>query len=518
MIIGVALAFLVGGHVARASDVTLTSRDGSVEVSGELLSYDGEFFRIDTKFGELTLDGSGVVCSGPDCPDPGGYVADITLSGAPDMGAVLIPSLLESFATRKDLELRQTLRNDQQAAYQLSERASGRLVARITFNFTSSEEAFADLIADEADIALSLREVTPAEVDLARDADLGDLGAPNRSRIVALDGLVPLVGVANPVAQIRMLDLAAVFAGDITSWAELGGEDAPIEMHLRNDRSGQVQAFERQVMQGMGKALSPAIRRHDSNAALSAAVAESPFALGIGSFSDMGNATPLLVTGPCRFSEEATETGIKTEDYPLTAPLFAYLPARRLPRIAREFMTYIASPAAQPVIRRAGFVDQFPAAIPFRNQGDRFANAIIRAGRETDLEELQRMVAILSGHSRLTVTFRFEGGATALDAQSRSNVALLAEAIERGLFDGRSLLFAGFSDGEGAATANRRISRSRAEAVRDAVRAAVRAAEPSQLLMQVEAFGEAMPLACDEVEWGRQVNRRVEVWLEQGQR
>ena len=174
----------------------------------------------------------------------------------------------------------------------------------------------------------------------------------------------------------------------------------------------------------------------------------------------------------------------------------------------------MGSPAAQPVIRRAGFVDQFPATIPFQNQGSRFANAIDRAGDEIDLAELQRLVRTLSGHSRLTVTYRFEGGSTDLDAQSRSNVALLAEALERGVFDDRTLLFVGFSDGQGPAAINRRISNSRAGAVRDAVRAAARTVDPSRLTLKTAAFGEAMPMACDEVAWGRGVNRRVEVWLQ----
>jgi len=259
--------------------------------------------------------------------------------------------------------------------------------------------------------------------------------------------------------------------------------------------------------------LAEGITRHDTNTALADAVAADPFALGMGSFSDMGNAAPLTLIGPCGFASNATITDIKTEDYPLTAPLFAYLPARRLPALAREFLRYVGSPAAQPVIRRAGFVDQFPAAIPFQNQGARFANAIDRAGSEIDLGELQRLVRGLSGHSRLTVTYRFEGGATALDAQSRSNVALLAEALERGVFDDRTLLFVGFSDGQGPAAINRRISQTRARAVRDAVRAAASTVDPSRLTLATEAFGEAMPMACDEVEWGRGVNRRVEVWL-----
>ena len=52
-----------------AQDVTLTSRDGTVEISGDLLGFDGQFYRVQTIYGELTVDGSGVLCDGPACPN-----------------------------------------------------------------------------------------------------------------------------------------------------------------------------------------------------------------------------------------------------------------------------------------------------------------------------------------------------------------------------------------------------------------------------------------------------------------
>ena len=142
---------------------------------------------------------------------------------------------------------------------------------------------------------------------------------------------------------------------------------------------------------------------------------------------------------------------VKTEDYPLTAPVFVYLPARRLPKLAREFLIYTRSAAAQLVIRRAGFVDQQPEEIPIDAQGDRMANAIQGAGPEIGLEALQAMLERLRGMKRMTTSFRFETGSVQLDAQSRSNVEQLAYALESGVYDGRALLFAGFSDGEGPA-------------------------------------------------------------------
>jgi phosphate transport system substrate-binding protein len=165
------------------------------------------------------------------------------------------------------------------------------------------------------------------------------------------------------------------------------------------------------------------------------------------------------------------------------------------------------------VIRRAGFVDQAPEEVAINDQGARFANAIAQAGTEIDLQELQAMVRYLTPLKRLTTSFRFEAGSTLLDAQSRSNVEQLATALEGSMYDGRRIVFVGFSDGRGSAGVNLNLARDRAEAVRRAVVNAARTADFDQIDVDVAAFGEAMPMACDDSAWGRQVNRRVEVWI-----
>ena len=59
-----ALLLVTGTLALRAQDVTLSSPDGTVEITGNILGFDGEYYRVDTKFGELTVDGSGVTCEG----------------------------------------------------------------------------------------------------------------------------------------------------------------------------------------------------------------------------------------------------------------------------------------------------------------------------------------------------------------------------------------------------------------------------------------------------------------------
>lgn len=496
-----------------AQDVTLISRDGKVEIAGTLLGFDGEFYRVDTAYGELTVDGSGVNCDGPGCPDLETYVAELRISGAAAAGEVLLPALIEGFALRNGFAVTREERPGQRVLYTLAAAESGRPAARVLIHSTNTDEGFADLLANEADIVMSLREIREAEAERAWEAGMGDMRAAGRVRVLALDALVPIVAPDNPVRAISVPDLAAVFSGEITSWSRLGGPDAPISVHLRDPVAGLAQAVEDRLLAPVGATLRADVVRHPSDRALTAAVIQDPFALALSTTSETGNAVPLGLSGACGFAIQATRRNAKTEDYPLTAPVFLYTPARRLPQIARAFLDYTRSDAAQLVIRRAGFIDQTPEEIPITDQGDRFANAIALAGTEVTISELRRMVAVLRPLRRLTLSFRFEPGSTELDAQSRSNIRRLAADLETGQFDGRRLVFIGFSDGKGRAESNARIARTRAEGVRRAVLSAAETMDETRVRLDVDAFGEAMPMACDDSTWGAKANRRVEVWV-----
>ena len=508
-----ALFAFFGAMSASAQDVTLTSRDGGVEISGDLLGYDGEFYRVDTIYGELTVDGSGVTCEGPGCPNLADYVAELRMSGASALGAVMMPALLETFAGINGYVARGRRDGETGFHYDLYDGDTDALVARFDFGSTTTSEGFADLLTDEADIALATREIRPEERERARDAGLGDLADARRSRILALDAIVPIVSPGNPVQEIQPQDLALAFAGRITNWQDLGGPDAPIALHLADAGTGLGQLVEDRLLAPAQLTLDAQVTRHARSLAVADAVTADPFALGIASFAETGDAQILTLTGACGFPLRPDRFTIKTEDYPLTTPIFTYLPARRLPKIGREFVAFLRSPEAQLVIRRVGFVDQTPEEIPVAAQGRRLSNAILAAGEEIPLEELQRMAVTLSPMRRLTISFRFETGSIRLDAQSRANVLGLAHMLEVGRYDGRKLVFMGFSDGEGAARANREIALKRAEAVRYAVMDAAQASDLRRVTLEVDAFGEALPLACDDSAWGRKSNRRVEVWV-----
>lgn len=508
-----ALFAVFSAGMTAAQDVTLTSRDGTVEIGGTLLGYDGEFYRVDTRYGELTIDGSGVICDGPGCPNLSAFVAEVTLSGSSMMGELLLPELIESFARFNGLTPRPEATSHRGLRLVLTDAVAGRDVIGFTIRASNTDQGFADLLSNEADIVMALREVRPAERAEAIATGMGDLTGRGRARTLALDALVPVVAPGNPMRQISTAELARIFAGETTDWTGLIGADVPISLYLPDAGSGISQTMEDRLLRPTGQEVPATVFRHETGGETVRAAVRDPFGIAMASYTEAQDAQVLNLGGGCGFTLIANRQTIKTEDYPLTAPMFLYLPARRLPKTAREFLAFLRGPAAQMVIRRAGFVDQVPEEIGIGIQGDRLANAIRAAGEETTIEELQRMIGRLSPMRRLTTTFRFESGSSRLDAQSRGNVEQLAQRLEAGEYDGRELLFVGFSDGQGAASGNLRIAKTRANAVLKAVIEAAETTPEERVRMEVDAFGEALPMACDDSAWGRQVNRRVEVWI-----
>lgn len=500
-------------QLVSAQDVTLTSRDKTVEVRGNLLGFDGEFYRVETEYGELTIDAAGVDCAGPGCPSLTSFVAELDISGAPEIGQLLLPALMEAFANKNSLKTERETEGDDTFKITLSRKSDGTPLARFFFHISSSSEGFADLLADQTDIVMSTREITAQERKLARKIGLGDLTQLGRARVLALDALVAVVSTQNPINEISLEQLSKIYSGNLNNWKTLGPQEAPITPYLRDlDTGSGAVALQRLKLKRKDIAKANTLFS-TNNLDLATQVSVDPFGIGLVGRSTTLDTKTLTLTGSCGRTLRPTRRNVKTEDYPLTTPLFLYLPARRLPKIAREFLTYTRSPAAQLVIRRAGFVDQAPEDIPIDFQGDRLANAISVAGDSVSLEAVREMISELRQMRRLTTSFRFEAGSVRLDAQSRSNVEQLASALEAGIYDGKNLFFVGFSDGEGAAAANLAISRRRADVVTAAVRKAAETADFSQLDISTRAYGEAMPMACDDTEWGRQVNRRVEVWI-----
>ena len=86
--------------------------------------------------------------------------------------------------------------------------------------------------------------------------------------------------------------------------------------------NGLGQAVEDRLLLPVEADLAAGAVRHGSDRALVAAVLADPFAIGLTTASETGLAQQLALSGDCGFSLDASRRNAKTEDYPLTAPVF----------------------------------------------------------------------------------------------------------------------------------------------------------------------------------------------------
>ncbi|MGR3434410.1 MAG: OmpA family protein [Shimia sp.] len=522
--LGAAIAFLAAplASPGAAETVTLAFPDGSFEARGALLSYDGRSYRLATEaFGVLTIAADSVTCTGPACPAREDYVEVVRLAGTPALAEVAMPALIEAFASERGLSWQlfadpvggsDGARPAGPLRYLLSEGPEAP-VALIEVTGMPAARAFAELTEARTDIVLSDRPVAPAEVEAALAAQVGDLRDPLRRRLVARRALRVVTAPRSGVPPLAVEDLFDVMTGRVADWRGLGGPDLPVSVLGLGRETAQLGAGLDAIAAAAARPVPAraAIRTLPDPGALTEALLADPGAIAVTGVPIFA-ARPVPLSHGCVRGSADTSNAVRDGAAPLVVGLWTYTGARRLSDVGRAFLIFATSPDAQRVIDRAGLVDLRPRPLSVAQQGTRLANAIRAAGEDVPLEELKRVLAALSEGERLSTTFRFTPGTAMLDFDAESQVATLAHFVDSGRFDGRRLLFAGFSDAQGPAAANRRLSSHRASAVRDAVRAAIET-DPNRVVMEARGFGEAMPLACDRDAWGRYVNRRVEVWL-----
>ena len=473
---------------ACAQDVTLTAREGGLRLDGVLQGFDGEFYRINTTYGALTVDAQGVICDGPGCPELTAPFASLRFVGAPDMGSTLVPPLMVAFARQRGMVYVQEAGPVYEAS--LTDPVSGKPLAFISFSPMLPDDAAAALTAGEAEFAVAA----------ALDPALGN-------RAIAMDALIPIMAADNPTSVVSSRDVAALLSGEITNWIALGGPDMPIVLHGLGPQTD----LQRALTARLGREVTAEVV-HPDPASLAMAVADDPYAIAIIGKSSLGAAQALPLTDSCGFPLLPTALAVKAEDYPLSLPIYLLTPRRRLPLLAREFLDFLATPPAQAVIAKAGYIDRSAESQPMTADGLRLINAIQGAGEEVVLDDLKALVAVMAGADRVSLTFRFQDGSSALDANSQQNLADLAQLLEAGQFAGKDLIFAGFSDGSGDAPTNLGLATARAESVAAAL-AALAPDLPPDRIPRAMGFGEVLPMACDTTSVGRGLNRRVELWL-----
>lgn len=509
---------ILSAERALGDTVTLKHAGGGLEMRGNLISFDGKNYVIESEvLGRITLPSSNFMCEGQGCPRAVAVLeaapaptSVVNIRGSNTVGARLMPTLLRRYAASIQKEVKQTGDDAGDVRLELQD-TGGKSVATIDLKRRGTDTAFPALASREAQIGMSDRPITDQEIGTLTKAGFPEMNRPKHEHVIGLDGIVIITSLRNFVSSLSVEDLSKVFSGEIQDWSALGLPAAKINIYVPNDKSGTLLTFASLVLKPYKRSISPDAKRFDSNNELAKAVAADRGGIGIASFAELGVAKGLAIKDSCGLVHQPTEFSVKTNEYPLSRNLYLYTTDGNDPNVA-NLVRFATSPEAQTVLNEVGFIDHRVVALPYDKQSDRIANSLNAAAENFNMDLMRRLIDDFRNGQRLSATLRFEPASAVLDSESVQSLLRLLQYLENNDLGGQQILLAGFTDTSGAFDQNRSLSFLRANAVRDALLAASNGSlKPEQIV--AKGFSELVPVACNDTELGRERNRRVEVWI-----
>lgn len=207
----------------------------------------------------------------------------------------------------------------------------------VTYDPTGSGAGITGAMEKTLDIGLSSRKL--------KDEETGVTGT-----VVALDGIAVVVNNANIVENLTIEQIAAIFDGTVTDWADVGGEAGEIVVIGREAGSGTRDGFEEIV--GV-KDVCKYVQELTSTGAVIGAVEANPLAIGYASLSNVDESIKAVTVEGVVCSEETVLDG----SYAIQRPfLFVTNDEVEQSDAAKAFIEFALSEDAADLIRLAGAV------------------------------------------------------------------------------------------------------------------------------------------------------------------
>ena len=443
--------------------------------------------------------------------------SDFVVSGSSTMGVGLIPLLVSGYASFLGAEesRKESASADTFESELIANEGFGDSVAKIRVRSSVSSDAFANLIGKSAHLGMASRRITPAEARSLNEFGAGDMIDPQNEHIIAIDSLVVIVHPSNPVSTVSIEEVKAIFNGTITNWSQLGGSDGPISVIEQTDASGSRAVFDRRIFPEGLRSTSENLRIAADNTQASNLVNADVNAIAYVSNAYLRGNQLLTIINECGLPMIPDTFSARTEEYGLQRSLYLYSRSDFVTPAVEEFLEFTTSKNADEVIAKSGFIDLGIIRRPQPLDGTR-----ARSLDEAPLDSFERRIALdmmtmLPNYDRLSSTFRFRLGSSNLTRRGELNLLRLTDYLEQQPA-GSSVTFVGFTDSLGAFSRNIELSIARAERILQAVRntGGDRLAE---IEMRSVGFGELAPIDCnDPTGGGSEINRRVEVWINNG--
>ncbi len=208
-----------------------------------------------------------------------------------------------------------------------------------TYNPTGSGSGIQAVSEGRCDIGLSSRALKDAE----KESGL-------KETVLAYDGIAIIVNPENPVSDLSIEQIAAIYTGEITNWADVGGADAEIVLIGREAGSGTRDGFESIT----GTTDKCAYRQElTSTGDVITTVSQNPNAVGYASLASVKDSVKALSVG----GVAPTEATVKDGSYAIQRPfVLVTKEGTALSDTAQKFFDYATSSAAADIIAKAGAV------------------------------------------------------------------------------------------------------------------------------------------------------------------
>ncbi|MEQ1697722.1 MAG: phosphate ABC transporter substrate-binding/OmpA family protein [Hyphomicrobiaceae bacterium] len=512
----VSMSALALSDASSAAEITLQMRGGDFQLRGDLQSYDGARYTIQSRaLGTMALDATRFECVGENCPKgpigrpvaaATGSADTVSISGSNTVGNQLMPALVAGFAASTG----STVNKIPQATaldLHMELSAGGRPAGLVQMHRHGSSTAFSALEKGEAEIGMSSRPIKLDEIKKLQSAGFGDLSAPGNEHILGLDGLMVLTSPGNNIVSLSIETIAKIFAGQITDWAQVGQPAGTINVYAPTEDSGTFDTFKSLVLDPRKLKLSSAAKRTENHAEQSDWVAADPNGIGFTGIAYARNAKALNIETTCGLVIQPSTFAIKTEEYPLARRLYLYTNGTPKTILGQNILQFALSEKAQPIVKSSDFIDQTIDRLPYESQTPRMANALNAAPGDFDERLMKVLMSDIRDRERVSTTFRFNTGSFELDNKALADIARLRNWLSEPAQRGKTVLLAGFADTVGSFGSNKALSDARAQAV---LRALGPVAGPR---VQNKGYSELAPASCNDTDLARQFNRRVEVWI-----
>lgn len=172
--------------------------------------------------------------------------------------------------------------------------------------------------------------------------------------IVAIDGLSVYVHESNPVKELSVPQIEAIFTGKVRNWKEVGGPDAPIVLYSRENNSGTYEFFKEHVLQG--KDFAANAQTMPGTAAVLQAVAKDKNGIGYGGAAYGVGAKHLNIKQDDQSpAYEPTEENVVGQKYPIWRHLFIYVNPALDKGEVNAYLQWIRSEDGQKVVKTVGY-------------------------------------------------------------------------------------------------------------------------------------------------------------------